>query len=358
MLQQRVGFLRKTLKENNIDALLVSNFYNILYLSGFQTLVDNEREAWLLVTQKNEYLFTDERYSSQSHNIRYIKPEKRLVTHLQEVVDEEQIKTIGFEAEDLKFNEYSSFKKNLKNVEMVPLQNLIIKQREVKDDREIDKVRSACQIADLCLNEIVKTISIGQSEKEIAFRIEFWLKKKGYGLAFDPIVAVDANSAVPHYDTKTGGDKKINNGSIVLIDFGAKHKDYLSDMTRMVFAGRPGGEIVNAYNNLLSAQKKTVERLKIGVSLKDVDAFCRAEMDSLGLSNYSHSTGHGVGLEIHEFPKISFSSDDRAVKNQVITVEPGIYMSGRWGMRIEDTVVIDEGGARPLTLFDKKMLVI
>lgn len=358
MLQQRVGFLRKTLKENNIDAFLVSNFYNILYLSGFQTLVDDEREAWLLVTQKNEYLFTDERYSSQSHNIRYIKPEKRLVKHLQEVVDEEQIKTIGFESEDLKFSEYSAFNKAIKNVEMVPSQNFIARQREIKDDREIEKIRSACQIADLCLNEMVKTISIGQSEKEIAFRIEFWLKKKGYGLAFDPIVAVDANSAVPHYDTKTGDDKKINNGSIVLIDFGAKHENYLSDMTRMVFAGRPGGEIVNAYNNLLLAQKKTVEKLKIGTSLKDVDAFCRTEMGSLGLPNYSHSTGHGVGLEIHEFPKISFSSDDRAVKNQVITVEPGIYTNGKWGMRIEDTVVIDADGARPLTLFDKKMLVI
>ncbi|MFZ6035411.1 MAG: M24 family metallopeptidase [Patescibacteria group bacterium] len=358
MLQQRVGFLKKKLKENDVDALLVSNFYNILYLSGFQTLVDNEREAWLLVTQKNEYLFTDERYSSQSHNIRYIKPEKRLVRHLQEVVDEEQIKTIGFESEDLKFSEYSAFNKAIKNAELVPLQNLIIKQREIKDDREIEKVRSACQIADQCLSEIVKTISIGQSEKEIAFRIEFWLKKKAYGLAFDPIVAVDANSAIPHYDTKTGDDKKINEGSIVLIDFGAKHESYLSDMTRMVFAGRPGGEMVNAYNNLLSAQKRTVEKLKIGVSLKDVDSFCRAEMDSLGLPNYSHSTGHGVGLEIHELPKISFSSDDKAIINQIITVEPGVYISGRWGMRIEDTVVIGTDGAKPLTLFDKKMLVI
>lgn len=358
MSKKRVDDFKKILKGKNIDAFLVSNFYNIFYLSGFKTLVDNEREAWLLVTKDNEYIFTDQRYSSVIHDIRYVTPEKRLTKHLLEIVRGEDIKTLGFEADDLKFFEYENLKKSVNKVDFVPTNGLVVKQREIKDLDEIQMIKRACQISDECLRGVVKEIKIGVGEKEVAFKLEFYLKKRGYDLAFYPIVAVDENSAIPHYDTRHGDDRKIKNGSVVLIDFGAKYNNYLSDITRMVFVGTPNNEALNQYQSLLDAQTETLKSIKPGVNLKLVDAFCREEMNKKSLPNYSHSTGHGVGLEIHEYPKMSFMSTDLAVRNQVVTVEPGIYIPKKWGMRIEDTVLVTSGGSVALTEFPKDLLVI
>lgn len=358
MLDKRIRSLKNLLSKKNIDALLVSNYYNILYLSGFKTLVDNEREAWLLVTKNAEYLFTDYRYTSTAHNISFITPEKRLIKHLQEIIETEGIETLGFEAEDIKFNEYQSFKKYLGNAKLIETRGLIIKQREIKDNMEITRIKTASEISDRCFEEIVKEIEIGKTEKEIAFRIEFWLKEKGYDLAFHPIVAVDENSSIPHYDTRGGNNKKVIKGSVILIDFGAKHDDYLSDMTRMVFAGDPGTEIVKQYESLLASQVNTLKHLKVGLDLKSADAFCRKDMKNKGLNDYSHSTGHGVGLEIHEYPKMSFLSEDKVKAGQIITVEPGFYLKDKWGMRVEDTALVTDNGAVALTKFSKDLFII
>ncbi|MBI5127244.1 aminopeptidase P family protein [Candidatus Roizmanbacteria bacterium] len=359
---QRLEKFRKTLKEKNIDAFLVSNFYNILYLSGFKTLVPEEREAWLLITTKNSYVFTDSRYSStQTKNLRLLTAEKELIKHLQEIISEEKIMLIGIEGDDLKLNEFQNFHQYLNGVKLVPTERLVIKQREIKDKEEVEKISKACRISDECLTEIVKTIKVGQTEKEIAFKLEFWLKEKGYDLAFYPIVAIDENSALAHYDTKSKGDKKVSDGSVVLIDFGAKYKDYMSDITRMVFVGKTNTKIINAYNSLLDSQTKTIEKLNMNKTsmLKDTDLYCRQLLTSHSpLFSYNHSTGHGVGLEVHEYPKIAPRSGDQIFPGQVITVEPGVYFENSWGMRIEDTVLVKEDDVEVLTKFSKKPLII
>src|SRR3989344_655038 len=347
----RIDIFRKTLNQKNIDAFLVSDFYNILYLSGFKTLVDNEREAWFLVTKNNVYLFTDGRYRAPSNILRLITPEHRLTQHLKEIIEKEGIKTLGIEGDDLKFSEYQAFKNNLKAAKIITTERLIIAQRQIKDADEIEKIKEACEIIDRCLTEIVPTIKVGAGEKEIAFKIEFWLKNKGYAQAFYPIVAVDKNSAVPHYDTKSGNNIKIKNSSIILIDAGARVKDYNSDITRMFFVGKPKTEMLNAYNQLLDIQAKAVEKLNKEKFFKNIDSFCRQQLSVAGFPSYSHSTGHGIGLQVHEYPKLSAISEDRITPNQVVTVEPGIYFSGRWGMRIEDTVLIKEEGVEALTKF-------
>jgi len=334
MLQTRVEKLRKILVEKNLGGFLVSNFYNILYLTGFKTLTENEREAWALVTSKNTYLFTDSRYitdqNSKIYNIKLITPEKGLIKHLQEIIIEEKIQKLGFEGEDLKVNELQKMKEFLTNVELISLEKLIVKIREIKDEEEINNLRKACQIADQCLDEIVKTIKIGTAEKEIAFQIEFWLKKKGYDVSFYPIVAIDKNSAVPHYDTRSGNNEKVKKNSIILIDYGAKFKNYHSDTTRMIFTGKPTDEMINVYNALLNAQEKTIEQLKIDNNPVSIDQFCRrlitnsTDSTDYRLPSYSHSTGHGVGLQIHEYPKISYTSVDVLLPNQVVTIEPGV----------------------------------
>lgn len=366
MLQRRVEKLRKILKEKNIDGFLVSNFHNILYLTGFKTLTADEREAWGLITAKSVYLFTDSRYINNKFQmtnnkfliLKLITTEKGLIKHLAEIVGEEKIQRLGFEGDDLKVSELKKIKEHLTNIELVSLEKLIIKIREIKDEEEIDNIRTACQIADQCLEEITKTIKVGITEKEIAFRIEFWLKEKNSDLSFYPIIAVDKNSAIPHYDTLNGINEKVKNNSVILIDFGAKFKDYHSDTTRIIFVGEPTGEMVNVYKTLLNAQEKTIEQLKIDGHPVSVDQFCRKLITDNGLPIYHHSTGHGVGLQIHEYPKISFTSTDVLLPNQVVTIEPGVYLDNKWGMRIEDTILLKENGVEVLTRFDKKMLVI
>ncbi len=370
MLQQRLNSFRKILTERQIDAFLVSSFYNILYLTGFKTLVDNERESWALVTKKDLYVFTDSRYASgksDNYTLKIIGPEKGLIRWLQEIVEDEKIKTFGVEADDLKLGEWEKLRQYLE-VQFVKTEKIIAKERAIKDKEEIEKVSEACRIADKCLEETLRLIKVGKSEKEIAFKMEFWLKEKGYDLAFDPIVAVDENSSLMHYDTKSGNDKKIKNGSVILIDFGAKYEGYMSDITRMFFVGHQDDKVIDTYKNLLDVQKKTISQMATldrsgnkdsQAMLKNIDLFCRnALTNDYSLPNFSHSTGHGVGLEVHEFPKISLYSEDLALPGQIVTIEPGVYLPGKWGMRIEDTILIKENFVEVLTKFNNQILQI
>ncbi len=347
MYEARVKRLKDELITHNLDAILISNFFNIVYLTGFKTLTTQEREAFVLVTKRSTYLFTDARYieskdklRTPNYELKLLEPGKGLLYHLEEIVKEEKIKTVGFESEDLRYLEFNSLSLRLSMVQFTPTTQLIIGIREIKDDEEIKKIERACEIGDSCLKEIVPLIKIGITEKEIAFKMEMWIKEHGYDLAFDPIIAIDANSAVAHYNTKEG-EGKVVNGSIILLDYGVKYKDYLSDMTRMLFLGRPKEDVAHTYNMLLHAQEEAIIRLSKTDSLKEIDEVCRKLLVDNHLPSYPHSTGHGVGLEIHEYPKVSMHSQDTKKENQVITVEPGVYFSGKWGMRIEDTVVID-----------------
>ena len=380
-MSHRIKKLKIELEKLHLDAFLISNFYNIYYLSGFKTLTKNEREAWLLITKNNHYLFTDGRYYEKIQNskskiknynsklkitVKLISAEKNFFSCLTEIIHQEKISNLGFEAEDLRFNEYKKLQMKYREVQqcfstikLIPTEKLIIKLREIKEEEEIEKIKKACQITDQCLGEIIKTIKIDQTEKEIAFKIEYWLKTRGFDLAFYPIVAVDENSSLPHYDTKTNGLQKVKKGSMILIDFGVNYQDYLSDITRIVFVKKPTDEQLNIYRKLLNVQQKIIEQLKKTNNPKTIDQFGRSLIAHYQLSNYPHSTGHGIGLEIHEYPKISQTSTDAIEKNQVFTIEPGVYLPGKFGIRIEDTVWMKESSqAKILTLFPKKPMIL
>lgn len=362
MYNKRFVSLTDKLRKMQIEAMLISNFYNILYLTGFKTLTTDEREAFVVVTHNNIYLFTDSRYLDNNYQstinnlkLKLIEPQKGLLSHLQEIAETENIKTLGFEADDITYYEQMHIAQKLPNLKLIPTDRVILRLREIKDQNEVELVTKACETTDRCLKDIIPLINQGMSEKEIAFKIEFWLKEKGYELAFDPIVAIDKNSAVAHYDTKDG-EGKVEKSSVILIDFGVKYKNYLSDSTRMVFYGNQNDRVIKAYNALLQGQEKTIERLDSSHYLREADEYCRKLIIDNRLPNYPHSTGHGVGLEIHEYPKVSFNSDDRKKINQVFTIEPGIYFPGEFGMRLEDTVAIDKD-LKPsvLTKFPKKI---
>ena len=374
MYHKRIQPLQNLLRKEAVDAFFITNFYNIFYLTGFRTLSPHEREAYLLVTRKNVYVFTDGRYihqlefqitnnkfTNQLQNsnikIKQISAEMGLIKHLQEIVDEEQIKTLGFEGEDMRFSEYFLLRKAFQ-IKLIPFDRIVLIQRVVKTHDEIAKITKACEIGDQCLTDISKLIQGGVSEKEIAWKIEEWLRTKNYELSFDPIVAVDANAALAHYDTKSGKGR-VKHDSVVLIDFGVKYQDYCSDITRMFFMKDVSDEIKKTYSVLKTAQQQTVQQLEIGKKLKDIDLFCRRLITSNQYPNYSHSTGHGIGLEVHEYPKVSSQSMDVVTANQVFTIEPGIYVAGKWGMRVEDTVTVTlDGRVDILTKYSKETLPI
>ncbi len=366
MFIKRLEKLRERLLQKKLDGFLVSNFFNILYLTSFKTLTTDEREAFVLVTEKNCYLFTDERYASRDKNIvvenltlqtKLIEPGKGLITHLQEIVDKERLKTLGFEAEDISYFEYQNLKSKLVIVSWQPTTQLVVQIRGVKDEKEIEEIAKACQIGDDCLVEVSHEVKTGMSEKEIAFKMEMYLKSRGFDWGFDPIVAIDANSALPHYNTKAGHGI-VKKDSVILLDYGIKYHDYLSDITRMIFMKETPREIIKIYHQLNDAQIKTVDMIKEINKLSEVDLYCRNLLVDNKLPSYPHSTGHGVGLEIHEYPKVSFNSTEVKKDGQILTVEPGVYFPGKWGMRVEDTVVIQEGMAKSLTKFPKSLLIV
>jgi len=364
---QRIILFKKNFLRLNLDAFLVSNPNNIFYLVGFEGLSEKERESWLLVTKNKVYFFTDKRYFSYSKKfsngkIIIISPKNTLIKNLKQIIDKEQIRICGVEADDLKINEFNALKIKINSVRFQSIEKLIINQRSIKEKEEIKKIKKACLLTEKCLNEIIKLIKKGITEKEIAFKIEFFLKEKNFELAFPPIIAFDENSSLPHYNTKGGNNKKLKNNGIILIDFGVKFENYCSDITRVFFLEKPDTQIIKIYQKLLEAQNETINFCQTDKLAKVVDLFCRENLKRKLLNFnsyfYSHATGHGIGLEIHENPKISINSEERINNNQIFTIEPGIYIPKKYGLRIEDTILIEDSKPKRLTKFSKEIIIL
>lgn len=343
------------------DAFLVSNFFNILYLTQFETLSPHEREAYVLLIGKRKIIITDARYKGEKHSgdseVYILSQGERVIEAITKLCIDNDVKTLGCEADDLKWSEVQLLQKT--DVQLVPVSHVFSPIRAIKTEEELFAIKQACHIGDLVLKDITPYIHPGQTEKEIAWYIEKSIKE-GYkaDLAFDPIVAVDAHGAIPHYNTKKG-EGEIKEGSLLLIDFGVKAHNYCSDITRMVAIGKVPQEAISAYGELLSAQIKTIEYASKNSQLKEIDLFCRNELKTNSHPLYSHSTGHGIGLEVHEAPRVSSISMDEKKAGQVFTIEPGIYVPGKWGMRIEDTVTVSaQGEIEVLTRFPKELILL
>jgi len=361
---QRIKKVKKVLKNLNLDALLISNFYNIIYLTGFQGMSYDSRDSWFLITKFKSYFFTDSRYIASCKNIKNIEIilisySKNLIFYLEKIFEKEKIVNCGFEEDDLKVSEFNIFLKKIKNINFIPTKKIILEERSIKDKKEIEKIKKACQIGDECLKTITKLIKKGISEKELSFKIEYFIKEKKFDIAFSPIVAFDENSSFPHYNNKISPNKKLKNKGIILIDFGVKFKNYCSDITRVFFLRKPKNKFLNLYEKLLSTQEKTINFCQEGIMTKKIDFFCRKNLEK-NLPDfysyiYSHATGHGIGLEIHELPKISIKSEEKIKNNQIFTIEPGIYIPKEAGLRIEDTILIKDDKIEVLTKFNKNI---
>lgn len=347
---------------------LISNHYNLLYAVGFKGLSPEEREGWGILVgnqtkPKKKYLITDLRYTFKKRGVtvKMLSFESPFKKVIQEIIRSEKLTELTFEKSDLTYQEYEAIKKIFDEVDctFTPEESEIAKERTKKSPVEIEKIRKACKVTDDCFKAITKTIKPGQTEKEIAFRIEMWLKQKGHELAFYPIVAVGKNGALPHYDTRTHGSAKVTKKCTILIDFGAKVDDYCADMTRIVALGKPSNRFLDAYDALLIEQKNAIDMLKSDTSYATIDTHLRNQLEKAGYPPFMHATGHGLGLEIHEGPGVSMRSKAKVEPGHVITIEPGIYIEGAFGIRIEDTVAIGTNGKPDiLTKTSKELLLL
>ena len=234
-------------------------------------------------------------------------------------------------------------------------ENMIEKQRIIKDEEEIAKIQKACELTDSCFKHLQDFIKIGMTEKEIAYEIEnYFLRNGADGLAFETIVASGKNSSKPHAITT---EKQIEKGDPITIDFGCKYQGYCSDMTRTVFAGHVPDRMKPIYDLVLKDQLQTLEDMKEGAIIRNLSRNVENDFKLYG-HNLVHSLGHGVGLDIHEIPYISGKNDNILKENMVVTDEPGIYLPGEFGVRIEDTVLITKSGCINLTKSDKNYIIV
>jgi Xaa-Pro aminopeptidase len=336
------------------ESILISSTAHITYLTGYSSFSSQEREAYLLLTKNKKYIFTDARYTQavkeiDGFELLEITGEINIADHLKKIVSQHQIKSLGIEGESLTVSELRLLEKVVKSVKEIKLHQL----RGVKSQNEIAKIEAACKLGDKAFKYILKKIKPGISERKLALEIEMYIRKQGAVPSFNTIAAFGDHSSVPHHGS--GKIKLRGNGEFVLMDFGSRVDNYCSDMTRTVFLGSAKPKQKKMYKTVLNAQKKAVDfldnQIKKGQQVmgREVDRIARDYIISQGFPPIPHSLGHGIGLEVHEYPRLSPKSDDALVEGMVFSIEPGIYISGYGGVRIEDLYVIEKKGLRRLT---------
>lgn len=350
MFKPRIEKIRQRLVKEKLDAVLISSVSNITYLSGFTNFSEKEREAYIFIGQDFAYLISDARYTEEvkSNVARLTFFERGHKNPIGNLFKKIKVKKLGIEENNLTVAEHKVLRKHFKNMKHFEVSHL----RSIKTQEEINKIETACKVGDQAFDFILTKIKAGISEKELADELESFVRSKGATISFPAIVAFGKNSAIPHHQT---GSTRLEKGQIVLLDFGAKVNNYCSDMTRTVFFGKPSDKQTKMYKTVLEAQQKAVDYINRGIKndeqikAKKVDKVARQYIISCGFSTIPHSLGHGIGLEVHEHPSLSPKSKDILREGMVFSIEPGIYLEGFGGIRIEDLFVVEKNSLRQLT---------
>ncbi len=347
----RLDKLRARFQGMGLDAILISSPENRRYLSGF-----TGSAGYLLISQKEAVLCTDFRYIEQAETQAtefQIERIKGTVEWLPKLCVKLDATTVGFEGSDLTVNTYQSLVNAIKDaggndLSLKATNGLVEKIRAIKDEEELRLLTRAVEIADKAIDEITLSIEPGQTEAQVAWKLEKAMRDKGAeSLSFDIIVGAGPNGALPHH---RAADVPIQEGQPVVIDMGAKYKGYCSDLTRTIFIGEPDDTFRKVYDLVLGAQLIAEATVEAGMTTSDVDKLARDVITEAGFGeNFGHGLGHGVGLAIHEYPGIGPKSTAVMENGMVFTVEPGIYISGWGGVRIEDVAVLENGRARVLS---------
>jgi Xaa-Pro aminopeptidase len=356
-MNPRIQNLRKSLSEENLDAVFISSLPNIIFLTGFSDFTTFERDGFLLVTKRNQYIFTHGIYKEavvkqvKNFTLIDIKRENPISKSVKEIVEKEQIKRLGFEAFDLKVQEYERLTKEV-NKKLLKPTTLISKMRIKKTPDEIKEIKKACLLGDEAYEYLLTKLKPGVSEIELAVDYEFFIKKYGATLSFDSIVAFGANASKPHHvPTNT----KLKQNQFVLFDCGVKLNNYCSDMTRTIFFGEATDKDRKAYQTVLASQRKAIEfiqenlKSKKKIICKNVDTIARDYLIRNDHQSMPHSLGHGIGIEVHEAPRLTPLSEEVLEDGNVFSIEPGIYYPDKFGIRIEDLFAIENNNLIKLT---------
>ena len=339
-----------------VDGLLLTSRYSRHYGAEFDIA-----EGVAIVTKKGCRYFTDSRYIESAEN--NIKGFEVLdvagvgyAKRLNDAIADFGVTVLGYEETYMTVAELMQFEKNL-NAKLIPFNSKIYGFRAVKEEWELENLRKAQIIADKAFAEVLPRIKVGMSELELQAELIYCMYKNGaHGLSFDPIVVSGPNSSMPH---GVAGDRKIQEGDFITMDFGVLYNGYCSDMTRTVAVGFATEEMKKVYNTVLEAQLAGLAISKAGVAGKDIDGAARKVIEEAGYGpQFSHSYGHGVGLEIHEAPGLSFKSEADVPENAVCSAEPGIYLAGKFGVRIEDCIIFKADGYENLATSPKELIII
>lgn len=353
-MNSKIKWLREKIRSLDMQGMIVSNPINIKYLTGI------DAEGVLLITRKENHYITDARYLEEVQSVLTIDDE--IIVHNCMNVSEYDYENffsfcenVGFEEGYITYATYKNYMQKYKANHLEETESILEKQRMIKDQNEIELLKKACEITDNCFSHLINYIKVGMTEKQIAYEIErYFLQNGADGLAFETIVASNENSSKPHAKTT---DRKIDVGDVITIDFGCKYKGYCSDMTRTIFVGYVPEKVKKIYDLVLKNQLQTEKDMKDGANIRILS---RNVENDFRLNGYSlvHALGHGVGLDIHELPVISYRNDNNLKENMIVTNEPGIYIPGEFGIRIEDTVLITKSGCISLTKSDKNYIIV
>jgi Xaa-Pro aminopeptidase len=344
-VNERLRRLQKSLEE----PLLVTNPINVLYLVGFKS-----SNAALLVEPEEVSLFSDFRYAEAARTVEGVRFEEAKRALLKDLA-ERLCGPIGFEADFISFSGYETLRGG--SIEPVPRRGLVETLRAVKDERELAALKEACEITDRVFERLVDERFVGRTERDVAWTIEQLFHDEGAErIAFETIVASGPNSARPH---GRATDREIGRGETVIIDTGCTVQGYASDYTRTFATGPLEEDLREAYAVVAAAQQAGLEAMRAGVAGVDADGAARGVVDESPFAGlFGHGLGHGLGLEVHEAPRLSTESEDTLAAGNVVTVEPGVYLEGRAGIRTEDDVVVTKDGINNYTGFRKDLIVV
>lgn len=358
-IEGRLAKLRSKLAEQRLDAILITMMDNVRYISGF-----TGSTATAIVGKSDAVLLVDPRYTTQANDecrgfriVEYRRVTERLPRVIAEV-EGMKAGSLGFEADYLPYSEYKSLEESRRsNISLVDTQRIVDDLRLIKDAQELDAIKYAIAISDACFEEILVQIKPGLMERDVAIAIDFCMRKHGASKpAFDTIVAAGPHAALPHAQP---GDRILERGQLLKMDFGAEYQQYPSDLTRTVCLGQPDAKQREVYNTVLEAQLKAIDAIRPGIAGKDVDSVARDHIAAAGYGKYfGHGLGHSLGRGVHDGPGLSQTSPIILEPGMVMTVEPGIYIPGWGGVRIEDDVLVTDDGCEILTKATKELLAL
>lgn len=338
--------LQNGLKDGSLDALLIEDPIDLFYLTGFHLSAGK-----LFVDVTGAHLIVDGRYYESCASKASIPVILAQENALKDLLTSSQVKSLGFSKDNTTYQRFLELQQL--PIKLIPVENPVKKLRSIKDKAEIEALRNAANLAKQGVEVVSNHLKEGISETELAIELEiFWKRKGGEGVAFEPIIAFGPNTSMPHY---RAGSAILQKGQHVLVDIGVTLNHYQSDMTRVLFFGPPDPEMVKIYEIIQEAQQAALALCRPGTTLGTLDAAARDIISAKGYGSYfTHSLGHGIGLEVHEYPTLRNAPPFKDVPleaGMAITIEPGIYLPGRGGVRYEDTIVITSNGYENLTAF-------